>query len=196
MGRSRHGAGRGAEARQGAADAGQAVTEDHPLELAIHLAKVRAAFDKKDESWRFALLIALKRFLQAAGLDRELLDPLQQLIFEQAGRKGEHKPLAEAAVMTVAAAAVTVLKHRGEFASIKDALASVACSSGLNEKQLRIFRNNLSSRQNLRADIVPSAIVTAGGRNVSPSTKRTLRAPKIPTTASVLKLPLHALVNE
>jgi len=135
----------------------------------------------------------LKRFLQAAGLDRELLDPLQQLIFEQAGRKGEH---AEAAVMTVAAAAVTVLKHRGEFASIKDALASVACSSGLNEKQLRIFRNNLSSRQNLRADIVPSAIVTAGGRNVSPSTKRTLRAPKIPTTASVLKLPLHALVNE
>ena len=96
--------------------------------------------------------------------------------------------------MTVAAAAVTVLKHRGEFASIKDALASVACSSGLNEKQLRIFRNNLSSRQNLRADIVPSAIVT--GRNVSPSTKRTLRAPKIPTTASVLKLPLHALVNE
>jgi len=193
MGRSCHGAGRGAEARQGAADAGQAVTEDRPLELAIHLAEVRAAFDKKDESWRFALLIALKRFLQAAGLDRELLDPLQQLIFEQAGRKGEH---AEAAVMTVAAAAVTVLKHRGEFASIKDALASVACSSGLNEKQLRIFRNNLSSRQNLRADIVPSAIVTAGGRNVSPSTKRTLRAPKIPTTVSVLKLPLHALVNE
>ena len=110
MGRSRHGAGRGAEARQGAADAGQAVIEDRPLELAIHLAEVRAAFDKKDESWRFALLIALKRFLQAAGLDRELLDPLQQLIFEQAGRKGEH---AEAAVMTVAAAAVTVLKHRG-----------------------------------------------------------------------------------
>ena len=32
MGRSRHGAGRGAEARQGAADAGQAVTEDHPLD--------------------------------------------------------------------------------------------------------------------------------------------------------------------
>jgi hypothetical protein len=78
-------------------------------------------------------------------------------MFETAKEKGQRKPINEAAIETMAAAAVTVLKDRGEFRNVDEAVRKIAGLSGLGSKQLSGFRKNLSSGRrsgNLRPEIV------------------------------------------
>ena len=132
---------------------------DDPVlaKLVVDLADVRWRFDEKRDEWRRLLLQVLRDYLRAIGFDREALDPLQQLIFEVSDETDGRKPIGEAGAMVFAAAAVTVLKQRGDFATIKEALAKVHKLSGLDAKALNTFRNNLSSgkkSRNLRPAII------------------------------------------
>ena len=125
---------------------------DDPVlaKLVVDLADVRWRFDEKRDEWRRLLLQVLRDYLRAIGFDREALDPLQQLIFEVSDETDGRKPMGEASAMVFAAAAVTVLKQRGDFATIKEALAKVHKLSGLDAKALNTFRNNLSSGKKSR----------------------------------------------
>ena len=94
--------------------------------LTTMLTEVRRQFDEGAKGWQLSLVMAVKRYGGAIGIERELLDPLQHLMFELAKEPGQHKTTGDAAVWTIAAAAVTVLKHRGEFLSVADAIHGVA----------------------------------------------------------------------
>ena len=112
--------------------------------LFLGLADARWRFDADKDEWRRVLLKALLDYCKAVGFDREALDPLQQLLFEQVSWEGR-KPLSEVAAMSLAAAAVTTLSQRADGQSVKDTLKEVSRTSGIDEQKLAVFRNNLSS---------------------------------------------------
>lgn len=125
--------------------------------LILQLTEVRCLFDAKEKGWQLALIGVLKHYGRSIGLDRVLLDPLQQLMFETVQEQGVRKSINKAAIDTLAAAAVTVLRERGEPRKVDEGVRKVSRLAGLNAKELSRFRNNLSSGRksgNLRAEII------------------------------------------
>jgi hypothetical protein len=96
---------------------------DAHLMLIKSLTEVRQQREPGADDWRYRLLRTFHEYLIAIGIRRELIDPVQAMIFEsgdgtlierrrKAGKTGTPMPSVEAACMTMASAAVTVLRER------------------------------------------------------------------------------------
>ena len=131
--------------------------EDTQLKLIAALTEVRNRLDAGEDSWRFSLLRTFREYARAIGVERRLLDPIQKMMNETAeeieqkrrteqGKKGRPS-LNRAMPMTVVAAAVTILKQRGDYASIGEAEAAVARASGIDRTEIKHFRDNVSRRK-------------------------------------------------
>jgi hypothetical protein len=120
--------------------------------LLVSLEEIRAKYDANTENWRYLLLCAFRDFLKESGVDVQLIDPVQKMIFEAAdtahrqrrkGKKGAPMRKEKLSLLSAAAAAATALNDRGHFESIEVAIKAVAKAGGLDWKKLRQFRDNL-----------------------------------------------------
>lgn len=119
--------------------------------LIASLAEVRRRREAGADDWRYSLMRTFHEYLLAIGIERELVEPVQALLFEVADTvfserdgKKRKRPLMELACLTMAAAAVTVLKERKDFDSVGAAVQAVASASGIAAKRLENFRNDIS----------------------------------------------------
>ena len=127
--------------------------------LIASLVEVRRRREAGADVWRYSLLRTFREYLVAIGIERDLVEPVQALLFEVAetadgDRRGtkRKRPLMELACLTMAAAAVTVLKERKDFDSIGAAVQAVATASEISVKRLNNFRNDIS-RGNVSPDV-------------------------------------------
>lgn len=124
--------------------------------LAASLRTVREKFDAGDDDWRYSLMRVFREYCTAIAIDRNLVDPIQMMVFEAAEdafrdrRKAAGKPsnatkpVRKSAPLVTAAAAVTVL--RKHYRSTDEAGRAVARATGLEWKQIREFRREVTKR--------------------------------------------------
>jgi hypothetical protein len=124
-------------------------------ELIVSLIHVRKLWDEGADDWQHALLRTFREYLRAIGVANELVHPLLRMLNDvdneiletwrrRDGKAGTPMPIGKAMTLSFAAAAVTVLKERGDFDSIDDAVKTIARSAGLPWKVVKQFRDNLN----------------------------------------------------
>lgn len=129
------------------------MTPEEAREMLIRsLIFVRQQMDKGEDDWRYSLLRVFREYGQALGIDPLLLHPIQRMLFEaydftiieRRGKKEGRRPMpaGKQTTLLVAAAAVTILKKRGQ--RIPDAIKLVARTTGLDRKDIRGFRDDLN----------------------------------------------------
>jgi hypothetical protein len=117
------------------------------------LQAVRAKLEAGDDDWEFVLLDTYIAFSKGLEIHPDLLAPLEKLRHTtwekirrardaKAGKRGAPPVPADRALpMLSAAAAVTVLsQRRGDMGEV---IAEVSQATGVDQKDLRIFRGNL-----------------------------------------------------
>jgi hypothetical protein len=127
--------------------------EDAAARLRLELQTVRRRFDEGADDWQFSLLRTIREYFRVIEIGPELLMPLESFLLEigdESLRRREppapgqpRKPLGEALALTIAAAAVTVMKSRGS--TVAEAERAVARVSGIPARKLRSFRNSILS---------------------------------------------------
>jgi len=121
------------------------------------LEDVRRRFDERTDDWEYGVLLAFRQHLRAVGIERRLIDPVQAMMMARhdavvlarrraEGKTGTPKPSLSVAAMAYAAAAVTTLRVRHKM-KLGEALAEVSRASGIRERDIREFRDNLSRRR-------------------------------------------------
>jgi hypothetical protein len=125
--------------------------------LISSLGDVRKAFAAGRDDWSYSLLTTLREHSLAIGVDSDLLKPLERLrqeiadpILKARGVKKGTMPSRQSIPMTAAAAAVSTLKGRGM--TVSEAANAVARASGLAEKAVKEFRDNIH-RGHVAADV-------------------------------------------
>lgn len=130
--------------------------------LVQKLDQVRSAYDAEADGWEPFLLGTFAEFCREIGVEGRLIDPILSARYDRLDvtlrRREEREARAAGAsigpprkasraalALTMAAAAVTVLKERGDCASITDAEREVAKLSGIDRKKIRAFRNSILS---------------------------------------------------
>jgi hypothetical protein len=119
------------------------------------LAEVHKHWESSADDWRYRLLHTIREYCRAIGIQRELIEPVQALLFEtaesavnerrrQAGERTPHLPLNEASCLAMAAAVITELRERGESDNISAAVQTVARRSGIDRKRLKNLRDNIN----------------------------------------------------
>jgi hypothetical protein len=124
--------------------------------LRASLTEVRGRFDAGADDWRHSLLRTFREYCKAIGIERELIDPIQRMLFEtdEAIFRGRRKAagrqvnatstLRDVVPLTVAAAAVTVLKPL--YPTVRDAAKAVGTASGIDWRKVNSFRDELGKR--------------------------------------------------
>ena len=129
--------------------------DDPHAKLVQALTVVRKRFDEDADDWQHSLLRTYREYSLAIGIDRRLLHPLQKLLFEvdnlilnerrrKSGKQGTPMPRDKASALTFAAAAVTLMKKRGDYATVEQAERAVAHAAGIERKTIKTFRDNLN----------------------------------------------------
>jgi len=106
------------------------------------------------DDWEYSLLRTFTKYLQAIGVDRDLIAPVWTMYIakideiEKARRRKEGKPgtpmpVGRENALAFASAAVTVLKKQGS-GKIGDVLTSVARASKIERKAIKNFRDNIN----------------------------------------------------
>jgi hypothetical protein len=126
--------------------------------LIDELAEVRRRFDAADDDWQYSLLMVLRQYCRVIGIERKLIDPLERMRLDvgdailRKRRRDEGKgnarrmPAPKSAALEVSAACVTVLKERGDYSNVDDAVTFVARATGIQRETIKGFRDNLSRR--------------------------------------------------
>lgn len=123
--------------------------------LNAELKRLRQRFDADEDDWRYDLLRVYRGFSKAIGIEVQLLHPLETMVLEETtriensrrrkeGKRGTPMPFLRKAPLMMAAAAITVLRERGEPRSITGAVVRVAAASGIPRKEIVAFRQELN----------------------------------------------------
>lgn len=129
--------------------------EEARASLVAALREVRKAFDDGADDWQYRLLRTFREYIRAIDVEAHLLDPLERMLLENteatfkarrqaAGKTGTPMPINRKVALSTAAAAVTVLKERGECGSVSDAEKLVARWSGISAREIKTFRDHLN----------------------------------------------------
>jgi hypothetical protein len=128
--------------------------EEARAKLIEQLGIVLEQFDKGDDDWQPSLLHTFFKYSEAIGVERKLLVPILKMYIDgreqvlkarrrEDGVSSKFVPHNRALALTAAAACVTVLKNRGDMASIGKAIEAVSKASGLEQKEIKKFRDGL-----------------------------------------------------
>jgi hypothetical protein len=137
---------------------GRRTLEKAHQKLIDELKKVRGRFDAADDDWQHSLLMVFREYCRMIGIERKLIDPLERMRLDvgdailRKRRRDEGKgnarrmPAHKSAPLEVSAACVTVLKERGDYPNVDDAVRFVARATGIQRETIKGFRDNLSRR--------------------------------------------------
>jgi hypothetical protein len=132
--------------------------------LIASLIEVRTRWDAGADDWQHSLLLTFREYALAIGLEKELLHPIQKMLNDtdteilkarrrKDGKAGTPMPAGKAMALSFAAAVVTTLKERGVYDSIGEAVRIVARRTGVAQKDIKNFRDNLN-RHAFTGDVV------------------------------------------